>query len=383
MTMNTGIAASAGNSADLPLRSWIRSNLHGVTWKRFGVFCLINIWNALASWPVARALFGIDEAMSAVRAFALLLAIYMVCYGLATLVLIVAANRAPDEPRRWVLPFGLACLLAGLTATIFVLQVFAYPNAERMPYTAFFANWSGGMFEAGIVGAVFLFLIHRDQTSARLQQEEVDRIAVDQDLMQSRLQVLQSQIEPHFLFNTVANIRWLLQTDRVAGKSMLQQFSRYVEAALPQLRDSQSSLGRELALASAYLSVQQIRMGARLATKIAVPDRLKAAAIPPMMLITLVENAIKHGLAPLPDGGSISIEATAENGRLVVRVVDSGVGLKVHSGSGIGIANTRNRLQALYRNAARLAISQNPVAGVTATIEVPLASGNPAANQPC
>ncbi len=382
MRMNTGIVASARHSTAFPFRNWMKANLHGVTWKRFGVFCLINIWNALASWPVARALFGLDEGMGAVRAFALLLAIYMVCYGLATLVLIVAANRAPDEPRRWILPFVLAILSAGLASTIFSTQLFDSPSAERMPYSRFFVGWSGGMFEAGIVGAAFLFLMHRDRTSARLQQEEVDRMAVDQDLMQSRLQVLQSQIEPHFLFNTIANIRWLLQTDRVAGKLMLQQFSRYVEAALPQLRDSQSSLGRELALAAAYLSVQQIRMGGRLTTSMNIPDRLKAATFPPMMLITLVENAIKHGLAPLPAGGSITIEATALNDRLTIRVIDSGVGLKAHSGSGIGIVNTRNRLHALHRNAARLSISQNPVAGVTATIEVPLDFRIPEANRP-
>ncbi len=361
----------------------MRANLQGVTWKRFGVFCLINAWNALSSWQVAWVLFGMDEGVGLVRTFVLVFAINLVCAGLATLILIVAANRVPDTPRRWILPFGLAILVAGLTYTIFATQLFPYAHPERMLYSGLLLSWSGGMFEAGIVGAVFLFLINRDQTSARLHQEEVDRMVVDQDLMQSRLQVLQSQIEPHFLFNTVANIRWLLQTDRVAGKSMLQQFSKYVEAALPQLRDSQSSLGRELALASAYLSVQQIRMGDRLTTRIAIPDRLKSAAFPPMMLITLVENAIKHGLAPLPGGGSISIEATAENDRLTVRVIDSGVGLKTHSGSGIGIVNTRNRLHALHRNAARLAISQNPGAGVTATIEVPLAYGTAGANHPC
>lgn len=364
------------------MHAWLKENLQGVTWKRFGIFFLLSIWNTLASWPAARAYFFDGGLVGAIQPFIITLSIYLFSYGLALLVMVVVGNRVSQQPGRWILPFVVAIVLGGLICSILFALAFPESYADGRTYSRFFRNWSFGLFEAGIMGAVFMFLIHRDQTANLLRQEEVDRMELDQTLMQSRLQVLQSQIEPHFLFNTVANIRWLMQTDRTAGKAMLQQFSTYVEAALPQLRDARSSLGRELALATAYLNVQAIRMGDRLAISIKVPDPLNAATFPPMMLLTLVENAIKHGISPLPQGGNITIQATAPHDRLVIRVTDSGIGLKANSGSGIGIANIRNRLFALYRHDARLAIAQNPIAGVTATIEVPLAYEQPDPAQP-
>jgi LytS/YehU family sensor histidine kinase len=186
--------------------------------------------------------------------------------------------------------------------------------------------------------------------------------------------MMQAQIEPHFLFNTLASVRRLYQTDPGSGRAMLQHLSRYLTASLPIFRESRSTLGRELALATAYLSVQKIRMEARLAFDVDVPEGLRSAVVPPMMLATLVENAVNHGLSPLPDGGHIRISAHTGSGKLVVEVTDNGCGLQETWGVGVGLANIRARLQSAFGEEAELRLSERPEGGVTAAIELPLAS---------
>jgi LytS/YehU family sensor histidine kinase len=242
----------------------------------------------------------------------------------------------------------------------------------RAPSLRFHALWVESMSELGAVCVAWIVLAHRDGTRAALRQAEVDRITTERQLTEARLGALQAQIEPHFLFNTLANVRWLLRTNRPAGRVMIQRLSRYLESSLPTLRDTRSTLGRELALTSAYLDVQRIRMGSRLRSSVDVPGPLHAAVFPPLMLMTLVENAIKHGLASLPDGGQVAVTAEARDGRLRVQVRDTGTGFRQNAGKGIGIANTRARLSALYGDHARLSLAAGAEGGVIATIELPL-----------
>ncbi len=154
---------------------------------------------------------------------------------------------------------------------------------------------------------------------------------------------------------------------------------RYFEVALPQMRATDSTLDREAALTRSYLEIQRIRMGHRLEFDIDIPESLRRAPVPPMMLVTLVENAIKHGLAPLREGGHVGISATAIGTELQVRVADSGRGFTQTSGGGTGLANIRARLAAMYGAAGRLTLALNSPRGVVATIAVPLSS---AANSP-
>jgi LytS/YehU family sensor histidine kinase len=153
---------------------------------------------------------------------------------------------------------------------------------------------------------------------------------------------------------------------------MLAQLSRYLRGALPRMRESESSLAEEIGLVEAYLSLQKIRMGERLQTSIDAPAPLLDARVPPMMLATLVENAIKHGIAPLTEGGSIRIKAERGGDALRLTVADTGRGLTSASGSGVGLANIRARLAALYGERAGLQIEANAPRGVAATITLPL-----------
>jgi len=204
-----------------------------------------------------------------------------------------------------------------------------------------------------------------------LQQTRLKRVAIDRQLTEAQLQALQAQIEPHFLFNTLANIKGLYRTEHAEGKRLLHDLSDYLCAALPQMRETASTLRRELALSSAYLRVLQVRMGDRLKVVIRVDEALRDARLPPMMLPTLVENAIKHGLNPLPEGGTVRIDAARNGETLRIRVTDTGAGFQRKRGSGVGLANTRARLTTLYGSAAKLAIGPNPGGGVIAEIDLP------------
>jgi hypothetical protein len=191
---------------------------------------------------------------------------------------------------------------------------------------------------------------------------------------EARLRMLQAQIEPHFLFNTLANVRRLYQTAPANAATMLDNLMRYFEVSLPQMRAADSTLGREAALTESYLEIQRIRMDRRLEFAIDIPEPLRESRLPPMMLVTLAENAIKHGLAPLPEGGLVSVSATAKGKELQVRVADSGQGFTQSSGGGTGLANIRARLAGLYGAAGRLTLAMNTPRGVIATIAIPLSA---------
>ena len=212
------------------------------------------------------------------------------------------------------------------------------------------------------------------RASESLHQAEVERLRLQSELAAGRLQLLQAQIEPHFLFNSLANVRRLLRTDGSAGRAMLADLLRYLESALPRLRDETPTLEREVEVVRAFLGVHQVRMGRRLHVDIDVPAALRHLVVPPMMLLTLVENALKHGLQPLLEGGSIRIDASSDPSTLRVQVADTGRGLGTSLGSGTGLANIRARLRAMYGGAAQLSLRVNEPRGVVAMIELPLAA---------
>ncbi|HET9823040.1 MAG TPA: histidine kinase [Burkholderiaceae bacterium] len=203
------------------------------------------------------------------------------------------------------------------------------------------------------------------------QTEEMRRALGEREAMAARSALLQAQIEPHFIFNALANARRLLRTDTAAARALLGNLLRYLQEALPALRDGVSTLGREGELVRAYLAVHQVRMGERLQALVDIPPALAARSLPPMVLLTLVENALKHGLQPLVEGGNIVVQARQEGARLVIRVSDDGRGMGSGSGQGTGLANVRARLRATYGAGATLTLAVNEPRGVVATIAIP------------
>jgi LytS/YehU family sensor histidine kinase len=222
-----------------------------------------------------------------------------------------------------------------------------------------------------VVVAMFILREKHARDRERLVRAEAERHQLEKNVLEARLQLMQAQVEPHFLFNTLANVQHLVETDPPEASRVLDSLIKYLRAALPQMRESTTNLGREVDMARAFLEINRVRMGSRLDVAIDVPDTLKHRAFPPMMLISLVENAVKHGVDPCCEVGSITIRAIEDEGRLRVSVEDTGEGIKPKKGGGVGLSNIRERLKALYGNSARLVIEERAPRGVVASIEVP------------
>ena len=197
--------------------------------------------------------------------------------------------------------------------------------------------------------------------------------SLKRQLAEAKMAAMQAQVEPHFLFNTLASIDHLIETDPPRASQMQKNLIALLRAAMPAMRDKATSLGRELDVVRPYLEILKVRMGERLQGQVSVPEGLYSADFPPMMLQSLVENAIKHGLEPKADGGALTVAAQVAHGKLEVSVADTGVGFAraATAGTGMGLQNIRERLKLIYGDAAELRISDNTPSGTRVSIVVP------------
>ncbi|MGM9483339.1 sensor histidine kinase [Roseateles sp. NT4] len=223
--------------------------------------------------------------------------------------------------------------------------------------------------------AYALLLVSRAQRQGRDELTRLfrEREALKTQQTEAQLSALNAQIEPHFLFNTLANVKRLYETQPERGRNMLVALIAYLRAALPGMRRHESTLADELELVRHYLAILQMRMGERLSFDIEAPPELLGAHLPTLVLPTLVENAIKHGLSPLPEGGRIRIRANhAADGGLSIEVADNGQGFGAASGgAGVGLANTRARLAARFGDSATLELEAAQPRGVIARVHLP------------
>ncbi len=241
---------------------------------------------------------------------------------------------------------------------------------ERPAWTDLFLVDNGTNLEnaEAITRAISRRIVER----RRQEKASVEQTATEKELTVAKLNLLHAQVEPHFLYNTLASAQLLTRADPAAADKMLGNLITYLRHSLPRTEDTASSLGEELERSVAYLDIMKLRMGARLNVQIQVPVELKAQAFPRMMLQTLVENAIKHGLEAKSGGGTIWIIARQHEQNIAVTVADDGMGLGSEtSGTGIGLKNVRERLQLAYGNAASFVLVGNFPSGVAATITVP------------
>ena len=287
---------------------------------------------------------------------------------IAALVVLNAAGRSGRES----FIVALLAVLAGAGASALVrYAVGAVPIGEGPRYMLLiFTSWLGA---SAVLVAGYVYYLRAQAAQQEALAAELRRGQLETQQLATRLRLLQAQVEPHFLFNTLSNVRRLCQSDAASGRAMLAQLARYLRAALPRMREHETTLADEIDLVKAYLGLQKIRMGSRLETSIEAPAPLLKARVPPMMLATLVENAIKHGIAPLPEGGAIRIKAERLDYGLKLTVADSGRGLSgARSGTGVGLANIRARLAALYGERASLRLEANAPRGVAAVITLPV-----------
>ena len=205
--------------------------------------------------------------------------------------------------------------------------------------------------------------------------EAAERESMQRQLSEAKMQMMQAQVEPHFLFNTLASVEHLIQVDPPRAAKMQRSLIQYLRAVLPQMRDNAliTNLGREADMVQAYLNLLKMRMEERLTVDFQIPDGLRSAAFPPMMLQSMVENAIKHGLEVKPEGGTLRIVAEVAHSKLRVTVTDDGLGFGVvpSDGTGLGLPTIRERLKLLHGDEGSLTITPNQPSGVCAVIEVP------------
>ncbi len=237
----------------------------------------------------------------------------------------------------------------------------------------------GGLI-AGMVYAVLMVSIVQyrrgqlqrgnEQLVRQAQQERMGRQLAD-----ARLKLMQAQVEPHFLFNTLASVQQLAENKAPEAAQLTAQLITFLRAGLASLREDNTTLAREFRAIDAYLKIMKTRMVDRLEFSLDLPEALGDIIVPPAMLISLVENAIKHGVEPNPDDSKISVAARLENDRLLLTVADTGLGIVQSTstaGGGFGLDNIRQRLRALYASQARLTVSENVPHGFIAVIDMPV-----------
>jgi len=261
----------------------------------------------------------------------------------------------------------------------------------RQLYLTWFLALITGFFFAVSEPAIWFVLIsfgikvlaggkRRAELLAREASAKANVANLERRLTEAQMATLQAQVEPHFLFNTLALIGQLIETDQREAARVHGYLIEYLRASLPQMRAGMGksggkgiggTLGKQVELSRAYLAIMQARMKERLLVRFEVPDFLGSAPFPPMMLQTLIENAIKHGLEPKVSGGTILVRAQVVGATLHVDVCDDGVGIDLHAGEGVGLGNIRERLALLYGKAAELAIEIPPGGGACVSIRLP------------
>jgi signal transduction histidine kinase len=226
---------------------------------------------------------------------------------------------------------------------------------------------------SSIIAAIFFAREREAKAKATLAAERLRLEQAERQATLAELKALQAQIEPHFLFNTLANATSLMETDAPRAKRLLEAFIRFLRATLASNRAGRTTLADEFAMLGDFLEVLAIRMGDRLAVRRDLPADLAAVEVPPMLLQPLVENAIRHGLEPKVEGGTLTIAARRAGTQVELEVSDTGAGFRPSpGGTGVGLANIRERLRLAHGDGARLAIRESPSGGTIATVTLPL-----------
>ncbi|MDH5445504.1 MAG: histidine kinase [Gammaproteobacteria bacterium] len=277
----------------------------------------------------------------------------------------------------WIVISLLVGAIAGVTNAMLVSLLWNDTSLVSMEllringYRWIFVNLFLALFFGSIVLYFFMSRERHHQAARTIREVQIKNLDHEKQIAETQLQLLQAQIEPHFLFNSLSNVISLIESEPDKARLMLESLTRYLRSSLSRSQDRQGCLQDELDLIENYFKILQIRMGERLQYSINVDKTLLSCPFPIMLLQPLVENAIKHGLEPLAEGGRVELSITRAEDQLKITVSDNGVGLKEGDLKGFGLMNVRKRLQSLYGDAAQLEIQDNSPRGVIIRIEMP------------
>jgi sensor histidine kinase YesM len=296
--------------------------------------------------------------------------IYSQCIGLSIFVFNILVLPFIKTGIRRLLVMSLTLpgsVAVGLTLAFYLSGVGSWQSPFALQSVAI------GLF-FGVIGSITYFLSERIHIlDAEVKQRRLNEVEREKREVEAHLRLLQAQIEPHFLFNTLANVSSLIEVDAAQARRLLDRLNDWLRVALARTRSESSTLGDELTLLENYLQILQMRFGARLRWQVEVAEEIRSIKFPPMLLQPLVENAIRHGIEPKLGGGQLKISASIEQGVLRLRVDDDGAGFGDKTGgSGAGLENVRARLTALYGTSAKLDLQTNETGGVSSVLEFPI-----------
>ena len=310
--------------------------------------------------------------------FAWSVATILCCQGVFVLIAVLAADEAVERGARRGRAYLTAVIVGGLVAAavqylirgLFDWRV--YTSAEE--FLVRITQPANVFFDQVILSALATFVYANLRTARRAatrrQEAEIARLESRRRTLESKLQAMQARVEPQFLFNTLAQVRQLYESDASKAGRMLDDLIAYLRAALPHLRESSSTLGKEVALARAYLDIARIRLGERLSFDIAIPPELGDARMPPMMLLPLIDHALVYGLGQSKADGTVRIACVVGDGRLRLTITDSGAGF-VPGGDEADLQGIGDRLDALYGPAARFRREHLQDSSTRAILEIP------------
>ncbi len=300
--------------------------------------------------------------------------IFSISIGLSMFLTVWGASLLRREQRKVASDFIIAVPVGGLLGVVvgsYLIGASPAQLLEHNPQVLLIAAVSAVTFGSAI--SYYFYARHRlSENKQQLQSESLQRARNEQRMTETKLRLLQVQIESHFLFNTLSNILGLIDEKPASAKRMLEGLTKYLRVSLQSTRGKTITLAQELDMLRAYLSIQSIRMGDRLVYRFDVPDELEAVVLPPLLIQPLVENAIRHGLEPKLEGGNLTVRARRHDDRLSIDVIDTGRGLQAQSGSGVGLKNVHQRIAALYGERGSFVLNENSPSGVTATLNLPL-----------
>ncbi len=302
--------------------------------------------------------------------------VYAQCIGCAIYGAVRGSCLLLGQPRPGWINAAFGIPLGGLVGFTLATWVKGFTLAEVLhahPDVALIATATALIF-----GTLAVWHFHDEDrrivAEAEVRAERLARTEQEALATHAELARLQAQIEPHFLFNTLSNVVSLIDTDAAAARSMLLDLTALLRTSLARSRRTDVSLAEELELLRAYLGIMAIRMGERLRWKIDADDDILAAHLPPLLVQPLVENAIRHGLEPRTEGGSLVIRCRRTGTAMLIEVEDSGRGFGAAGAEGVGLTNVRERLQSCYGDKAALTLESNATGGVTARLDLPCAS---------
>jgi signal transduction histidine kinase len=285
-------------------------------------------------------------------------------------------RRLPNWLARWALQVaGIAMVIPFAVAIAYELTTLHQPESwmRTRPSLGGFAQITlMGLLVTPWIAMSALYRQVSGQAQRQALQFELERSELERQATDARLKLLQAQVEPHFLFNTLANVRELVESGSPQAAELLGSLIAYLRAAVPRLHDGGATVGQEVELARAYLEVMHMRMPDRLQFMLHADDDTLRLACPPMSLLTLVENAVRHGIDPAEEGGRIELRVQRHGDRCRAQVIDTGVGLQSGVGGlGTGLATLRERLQLAFAGDATLRLLPLQPHGVCAEVEFP------------